>query len=87
MSAWFLSNALDDLSVIVDVHRRHTGFDISHVDVRDRRSCFGRAETCVGNLLRRNRQMWRHARQGLVSSDSAGDNDLVARLVHCVLLL
>src|ERR1044072_6409520 len=52
------------------------------MDMGDRRTRLGRAETGLRDLLRRDGKMRRHRRQRLVAGDGAGDDDLFARLLH-----
>ena len=69
------ADAIDDVTVVVDLHGRAAGLGIAHVDMHDGRARFRRAETGVGNLFRRDRQMRGHLRRGLIAGHGACNDD------------
>jgi hypothetical protein len=48
------------------------------MDMHDRSTRFRRAETRIGDLLGRDRQIRRHVRRRLVARDGTGDDDFIA---------
>ena len=80
------ANAFDHIAVIVERHRGTAGRGIADMDVDDCRAGVGGAKACVGDLLGRNRQMWRLFRRGQVAGHRTGNDDFIAGWTHCVLL-
>jgi hypothetical protein len=68
-----LADAVDDVAVELDVHRRPAGGRVAHVDVDRSRALLGRGQAIVGDLRRRDRQVRRLLGAGQVAGDGAGE--------------